>query len=193
MLAVADEPAIRARMHSMSVEAYHQLGEAGVLGERTELIRGAIIDQMPRSPLHTSIVQRLDRHLLTMLPEGCCVRPQEPLTFSDSEPEPDIAIVSGSIDDYVETHPHSALVVMEVCVTSEDLDRIKLGVYAGAGIPECWLLLAEAGTLERHTEPVHGTYQRVMRATSPETAESTALPGIKLFPNQLFPTQASLK
>ncbi len=187
MLTVANEPAIRARMHSMNVEAYHHLGEAGVLGERTELIRGAIIDQMPRSPLHTYIVQRLDRHLLKVLPEGYCVRPKEPLTFDDSEPEPDIAIVPGSIDDYDGTHPRCAFVVMEVCVTSEDLDRIKLGVYAEAGILEYWLVLAESHTLERHTEPVAGSYHRVVRAVFPATLESTVLSGIEIFPQRVFP------
>src|SRR3954469_13130178 len=124
MLAVAEEPAIRARLHSISVEAYHQLGEVGVLGERTELIRGAVIDQMPRSPLHTYIVLQLDRHLLKILPGGFCSRPQEPLTFTDSEPEPDIAVVRGQIEVYEDEHPHTAALVMEVCVTSEDLDRI---------------------------------------------------------------------
>src|SRR5260221_10212716 len=101
MLATAvDEPAIRARMHPISVETYHRLGEIGHFSERTELIRGVIIDQMRRTPLHTTIVSLLVRHLLAVLPAGRHVRPQEPLTFADFEPQPHIAVLRRSAHHY---------------------------------------------------------------------------------------------
>ena len=58
MLALANDPAVRARMHPISVETYHRLGEIGEINERTELIRGIILDQRPKSPLHTLRQQR---------------------------------------------------------------------------------------------------------------------------------------
>jgi hypothetical protein len=118
--AVTDEPSIRARMHPIGVETYHHLGQMGHLSERTELIRGVIIDQMPKSPLRTSIVQKLTRALLRTLPPGWHPRAEQPMTFADSEPEPDLAVVAGEIEDYEQAHPRTAALVIEVCVTSEE-------------------------------------------------------------------------
>jgi len=182
-----DQPAFRARMHPISVETYHRLGEVGPIGERTELIRGAIIDRTPKSPLHSSILELLADHLVTTLPEGWIVRREQPLTFTDSEPEPDVAVVRGTRADYFTAHPHNAALVVEVCVSSTALDRIKLGVYAEAGVAECWLILAEERVVERHTGPQGTAYQRVERITFPASLPSTVFPGLALPPAGLFP------
>lgn len=183
-----DQPAFRARMHPIGVETYHRLGEIGHIGERTELIRGAIIDQMPKSPLHSSILELLADHLVTALPEGWIVRREQPLTFTDSEPEPDVAVARGTRADYFTAHPSTAALVIEVCVSSAALDRIKLGVYAEAGVAECWLILAEERVVERHTAPQGAMYRQVERAPFPSTLESTVFPGLVLPPAGLFPT-----
>ncbi len=187
MSAVADEAAIRARMHPISVETYHHLGDMGHLSERTELIRGVIIDQRPKSPLHSSIVQKLSRYLLRTLPPGYHQRAEQPLTFTESEPEPDVAVVSGEIEDFEQAHPRTAALVIEVCVTSEELDRVKLSVYAGAGVAEAWLVLAVERVVERHTEPQGAAYGRVERAAFPEGLPSAVFPTIALPPAGLFP------
>jgi Uma2 family endonuclease len=187
MIAVADEAAIRARMHPISVETYHRLGEMGHLSERTELIRGVIIDQMPKSPLHSSIVQKLGRYLVRTIPPGYHVRSEQPLTFPESEPEPDVAAVAGEIEDFEKAHPRTAAFVIEVCVTSEELNRVKLGVYAAAGVAEAWLVLAAERVVERHTEPQGATYRRVERAAFPSGLPSTVFPAITLPPAGLFP------
>jgi len=186
MMPVLEEPAVRARMHPISVETYHRLGEMGHLSERTELIRGAVLEQMPRTPLHSSIVRLLDYYLLTVVPEGFHPRAQEPLTFADSEPEPDIAVVRGARDAYFHGHPTNAELVVEVCVTSESLDRVKLCVYAEAGVPEAWLVLAETRIVERHTEPRDGRYQQVEQAVFPAQLASTIFPSLLLPPAGLF-------
>ena len=188
MLAPAlDQPSIRARMHPISVETYHCFGETGRVGERTELIRGVIIDQMPKSPLHSSIVQRLDRYLLRILPPGFHPRAEQPLTFSDSEPEPDVAVVSGEIGDYSHAHPKTAALVIEVCVSSEDLDRVKLALYAEADVSEVWLVLAEQRILERHTDPQGAAYRHCERVNFPATLQSTVFTALTLPPADLFP------
>lgn len=186
MMSVLEEPAVRARLQPISVATYHRLGEIGHLSERTELIRGAVLEQMPRTPLHSSIVGLLASDLPMRLPEGVHLRAQEPLTFADSEPEPDIAIVEGSRRDYFGAHPDRARLVIEVCVTSEAIDRLKLGVYAEAGVPECWLVLAEARVVERHTEPRDGRYQRVERVAYPQRLPSTVFSEVNLPPEGLF-------
>ena len=187
MLAVADEPIIRARMHPVSVEDYHRFCEAGFIAERTELIRGAIIDQMVKSPLHSSIVELLRDDLLLQVPSGWTLRSEQPLTLADSEPEPDLATVASTRADYFSQHPTTAALVIEVCVSSEDLDRLKLSLYAEAGVTEVWLILAEGRSIERHTSPQAGVYQQVERVAYPGTLESTVFASLRLPPAGLFP------
>lgn len=186
MLAIADEPAIRSRLHPMSVETYHLLGKLGGLGQRTELLRGVVIDQMPKSPLHSSIIRVLDKHLLRVLPLGYHPRAEQPLTFPDSEPEPDLAVVAGTEADYFHAHPVSAEMVVEVCVSSEDLDRLKLAIYAAAGVKECWLVLAEARTVERHSDLRDGFYRKMDSITWPEALPSTVFSEITLPFERMF-------
>jgi Uma2 family endonuclease len=83
-------------------------------------------------------VQELLARLAPLLPAGWHARCQDPLTFSDSELEPDIAVVRGARNDYVSRHPgpEDTGLVIEVADASAGLDRtIKQRVYAAAGIP----------------------------------------------------------
>ena len=187
MIAVLEDPAIRARVTAMSVEHYHRMFELGMIAENVELIRGALIEKMPKSPLHSFIVRLLDMYFLKTLPPGWHPRAEQPLTFADSEPEPDLAVVRGAASDFLGAHPTVADLVVEVSITTERLDRVKLELYAEAGVREYWLLLAEERTIERYSEPQGGTYRRVERATFPATLESTVFPGLSLPPEGLFP------
>lgn len=187
MLAVLEDPAIRARVPAMSVEHYHRMFELGMIAPNVELIRGALVEKMPKTPLHSSVVVLLQRFLLARVPEGWHPRAEQPLTLSDSEPEPDIAVVKGTEREYFSGHPTTAALVVEVCVASEAIDRVKLDVYAQAGVPECWLLLAEERVIERHTHPQDGHYAKVERAIFPATIASTVLPSLNLPPLEVFP------
>ena len=111
----------------------------------------------------------------------------QPLTFSDSEPEPDLAVVHGSPHEFFEAHPAQSELIIEVSAATERLDRAKLEIYAKAGVRECWLLLAEERIIERHSDPQGGVYRQVERATFPATLESTVFPGLTLPPEGLFP------
>ena len=171
----------------MSVEHYHRMFELGMIAENVELIRGALIEKMPKSPLHSSCVGLLSHYFLTKLPPGWHSRSEQPLTFDDSEPEPDLAVVRGSARDFFDGHPTVADLIVEVSISTERLDRAKLEIYAEAGVREYWLLLAEERVIERHTDPQGTTYRRVERATFPATLESTIFPGLSLPPEGLFP------
>lgn len=190
MLTIAEQPAILRRLLSTSVKAYHLMGEIHALSERTELLRGAVIEQMPKSPLHSSIVRLLDKHLLQIVPPGFHPRAEQPLTFADSEPEPDLAIVVGAESDYFAAHPQTAEIVVEVCVSSEDIDRLKLSIYAEAGVKECWLVLAERQQAERHSDLRDGVYTRVEVASAGRVLASTVLPDVSLPVAGMFPTRS---
>src|SRR5256885_14807671 len=123
MPAILEIPEVRQRVSPLSVEEYHRLGEYNENGRRTELIRGIVIEKMSKSPLHSSIAKRLYDMIARLLPKGFVVRREDPITFADSEPEPDIAVVRGAEADFFQAHPTTAELVIEVAVSSPALDR----------------------------------------------------------------------
>ena len=131
----------------MSIEAYHVLGEAGVIPKNTELLYGLVYTKMPKSPYHAFLLN----FLLAILMKAAgkrFVRSEQPITCGNSEPEPDISVVTGTNEDYLREHPCTAELVIEICVTSHDYDRAKLRAYATAGVKECWLVLGPEKQIE---------------------------------------------
>ena len=137
----------------LSVKAYHALGEMELIPEKTELLYGQIFHKMPKSPFHCLLLMRILELLQKSLPSGLHVRPEQPIVCGDSEPEPDLSVVRGSINDYQTEHPHTAELVIEICVSSHEYDRSKLRAYAGANVKECWLVLGPEKTIEVHRQP----------------------------------------
>ena len=132
--------------HLISVDAFHRMGETGILGprDRVELIDGEIIDMSPIGVLHAAIVARLASHFSQRLGPIGVVWCQNPLRLDDiSEPEPDIAILRPRADFYMTAHPGAAdvLLVIEVADTSLAYDLgTKVPLYARHGIPEVWVI-----------------------------------------------------
>ena len=52
--------------------------------------------------------------------------------------------MSGHPDDFRTAHPSTALLAVEVPVSTEDADREKIAIYAEAGVTEFWLVLPAA-------------------------------------------------
>ena len=137
----------------LSPRAYHALGELGLIPEKTELLHGQVFHKMPKSPFHCLLLMRLLEMLQRVMPPNLHVRPEQPLVCGDSVPEPDLAVVRGSINDYPTEHPRTAELVIEICVTSHDYDRSKLRAYTTAGVKECWLVLGPEKLIEVHRQP----------------------------------------
>src|SRR5437588_6339690 len=132
MTSILEIPEVRQRVSQLSVEEYHRLDEFNDNGKRTELIRGVIIEKMSKSPLHSMLASRLYKLILAVLPDGFLAWKEEPLTLSDSEPEPDISVVRGREQEFVTSHPTTAELVVEVAVVSPALDRELASLYAEA-------------------------------------------------------------
>ncbi|WP_076344624.1 Uma2 family endonuclease [Paludisphaera borealis] len=80
---------------------------------------------------------------------------------SRSEPEPDLSIVRGDIDDYTDRHPAPADVglIVEIADSSLARDRgEKRDLYARAGVPAYWIVNLVARQVEAHALPVGGAY-----------------------------------
>ncbi len=141
----------------VSIERFFSLIQRGVIAEddRVELLGGVIVSMTPSSPRHAAAVGSVAVALQRVIPEHTAVRVQSPLVLGRwSAPEPDLALVAGSHTDYVDDHPHTALLVVEVSDSSLQADRLtKAAIFAAADIPEYWIVNLREGVLEVHRRP----------------------------------------
>src|SRR4051812_6133801 len=106
----------------LSLENYHRLVEAGGFdGERVELLDGLLVRMSPKSERHEAatefLLEWLIKHVdLTRYVVGC----QRALTIGSSEPEPDLVVRER--DTPKPYHPSSAVLVIEVAVSSLRID-----------------------------------------------------------------------
>jgi Uma2 family endonuclease len=148
----------------LTVQQYHQMRDGGILteGDAIELLDGLLVEKMTKNPPH-----RIATHLMRDLLEelglvGCYVETQEPITLTDSEPEPDVAVIRGTIRDYEDQHPGAADVILVIEVADSTLERdrtVKSRIYAQAGIPSFWIVNLVDRCLEVHRNPVGDRYQ----------------------------------
>src|SRR5271155_4814826 len=86
-----------------TVAEYHRLTEMGILTEddNLELLNGYLVHKMARNPPHDGTVQRVRKRLEKVLPAGWEIRVQSAVTLSESEPEPDVAVVRTDMDEFM--------------------------------------------------------------------------------------------
>jgi len=125
--------------------------------EAIELLDGLLVETSPHSPDHAAVIERLTRHLAGAKAR---LRVQLPLEVPpDSVPEPDLALVEEEPSS--ERHPRTALLVVEVAVSSHEIDRgVKAALYARAGVPTYWLVDVPGRTVEVRTDPGPDGYRR---------------------------------
>jgi Uma2 family endonuclease len=180
------------RRHGISVDEYHRMIEAGILGEdeRVQLIGGTLVAMTPQGRPHARVIQRLTRLLVRAVGDDVEVLTQLPLTLlDDSEPEPDVAVVRAEDAQSAEHHPSTALLVIEVAGDSLRLDRqSKASVYARAGIPEYWIVNVAESTVEVHRQPdtAAGSYRARTIVASGGTLVVTSVPGLRVDVAALF-------
>ena len=179
-------PEVRARISPVTVEQYHQFPEFNGNGRRTELVHGVVIEKMSKSPLHSSIAKLLYDHLHTAVPSDYSVRQDQPLTLRDSEPEPDIAVVRGSVQDFRTRHPSSAALAIEIAINSINLDREKVALYAEAGVEEYWIVLPAERRVEVHRRPEGGAYLERIVVEGDTTLECGSIPAVRIRLAELF-------
>ena len=123
---------------------YERLIELGVFrpGDPVELIGGELMVAEPQGAEHYTAIRRSARRLEVAFGPGWEVRTQGPIGLDDeSEPEPDVAVVPGSPDDYRNAHPSRSVLTLEVAQSSLAIDRERKGsLYARAGLTDYWVL-----------------------------------------------------
>jgi Uma2 family endonuclease len=168
------------RARRFTVDEYHRMGEAGILSasDRVELIDGEIIEMAPIGVRHARQVTRIATRLTTLIGDRAVVSVQNPVRLSEiSEPQPDISVLRPGPDLFRETHPGPSdiLLVIEVGDASANLDRrVKLPLYARAGVAEVWLGDLQANRIDVYREPIEDRYTS---AAPLEGSDQMAVPG----------------
>jgi Uma2 family endonuclease len=149
---------------AITVDQYERMIDAGTIGEDdpVELIEGRLVPKMTKKPDHMSASGRARRAIERVLPSGWHARIEGPVRIPsrDSEPEPDLAVVRGEIDDYEERHPdpRDVALVVEISKSSLAEDRKLAETFGGAEIPIYWIVNLVQRQLEVYSRPTNGTY-----------------------------------
>ncbi len=146
-----------ARTRRFSRAEYERLIDLGVFqpGEAIELIGGELMVAEPQGTAHYTAIRKTAKALEAAFGPGWEVRTEGPIGLDDdSEPEPDVAVVSGSPEDYSRAHPSRPALTVEVSESSLAVDRRHKGsLYARAGLADYWILNLVDRVLEVYREP----------------------------------------
>lgn len=141
----------------ITVQQYHEMIDKGILGpeDNVELLEGLLVRKMPTNPPHSYVKTLILRWLVRMLPPTWFPHVQDPVTTSDSEPEPDISVLRGDPADYLQRHPLASDTGLLVEVSDSTLarDREKRRIYARAGFPVYWIVNIPDRQIEVYTQP----------------------------------------
>jgi Uma2 family endonuclease len=147
-----------ARTRRFSRAEYERLIELGVFqpGEAIELLGGELVVAEPQGAAHYTAIVKTMRALQAAFGAGWTVRMQGPIGLDDeSEPEPDVAVVRGTVEDYSRAHPQRPALTVEVAESSLIIDRQhKASLYARAGLSDYWIVNLVDRVLEVYREPV---------------------------------------
>ena len=171
---------------------YHRMIEAGVLTEddRVELINGNIITMSPVGSRHLATVNRFIRPFTKIVSDDYILSIQNPVGINDiSEPEPDVAILHFR-EDFYETKkptPQDVPLIIEVSDTTLEKDRkVKLPLYANAGIPEAWIVDLTKNIISVCKNPSPKGYQNTKDYFPNENITVSAIPNLTVPVSDIF-------
>ncbi|MGV3663274.1 MAG: Uma2 family endonuclease [Prosthecobacter sp.] len=186
MIDMLESPEMRQSVYRLSVEFYHEAGRLGLLGEDMELLEGVMFRKMPKLPLHEWLSRNLYQLLTSACGEAFIISKGHPITCERSEPEPDLAVFVGSIDDYRERHPSTAELVIEISIGTLQRDACKAAIYAEAGVKEYWLIEPEAGHITLYQDPGADGYDKEEVFPADQEARSELFPAFVLHLSNLL-------
>ena len=140
-------------------EQFHQMGEEGLFeGQRVILIEGEILGMPPVGDLHCGIVTLASEVFRSLFGEGFFVREEKPFDVGRAtDPQPDIAVIAGTIRDFLYRGLTEAALVVEVSDSTLAYDRRhKASLYASAGVADYWIINIDQqpAQIEVHRQPV---------------------------------------
>lgn len=171
--------------YRFSLEQVDRMLRAGILveGDPIVLIDGLLVTKMTRGDGHLYATKQLQELLRAITPAGWHVAKEDPIALPDgpvgapSLPEPDLAILRGTIADYRARKPLPADLglVVEVADTTLAKDRRLLRNYAWSSIPVAWIVDLNRRAVEEYRDPT-GPDDDPRYATARTFAEADAIP-----------------
>jgi Uma2 family endonuclease len=185
-MSVQKARSIEVNRRSFTVAEYERMGQFGIFSEdaRVELVCGEIIDMSPIGERHASCVAILAQLITLRLRLSALVWTQNPIVLDDySEPQPDLAVLKPRGDNYRTSKPtpDDVLIVIEVSDSTLEYDRkVKVPLYAAAGIPEAWVVNLPEECIEVYSDPAGGEYRAVRAYARGRRLQSHTLAPLRL-------------
>jgi Uma2 family endonuclease len=176
-----------------TVQDYHRMSDLGILdpNERTELIAGQIVLMTAKGTPHVVTLQLLATSLQEQLGRIALIRTQDPIRLDNfSEPEPDLAIVKGTILDYAEHHPvpDDIYLVIEVADSTLKQDcQVKDQLYARSSIGEYWVVDIKNRQVHIFRDPTATGYTSHLILTETHSVSPLAFPDLILSIASILP------
>jgi Uma2 family endonuclease len=173
---------VQTKRRLFTVQEYHLMGEAGILGEddRVELIEGEIIEMAAIGTRHASCVKRLIAVFSDLERRRAILGVQDPIQLTErTEPQPDVVLLEPRADYYATAHPipSEVLLLVEVSDSTVDFDRdVKVPNYARSGIREVWLWDLEENCLEVYRDPIANSYTLMQKFERGQQVSPLAFP-----------------
>jgi Uma2 family endonuclease len=145
-------------LYRMSLDRYEAMVDSGLFTkrDRLHLINGLLVAKMTKNPPHVVACDLTRAAMDGLSLAGWYTRAGDPIRLPpDSEPEPDVTVVRGTIRDYSNHHPGPADVALVVEIADSSLadDRKMASVYGNAGIPVYWIVNLIDRQVEVYTGP----------------------------------------
>jgi len=177
-------------------EQFYQMGDLGLFeGRRAILVEGEILAMPAMGNTHRHILTLASDVLRNLFGSGFFVSAQCPFDIGRAtDPEPDIAIIRGSLGDYRGRGLTEAALIVEVSDTTLAYDRRgKASLYAMAGVTDYWIINIEQepAQIEVHRNPapdetqpfgfgyrertIHGSGEIILPLASPKPVAVSAL------------------
>jgi len=147
-----------------TLDEYHQMIEVGLLsGRPVELLNGEIIEMSPEGPEHAYLNTNAADYLRSSLGEKALVRDAKPITIpeTNSEPEPDLALVQPLGLLYCDRHPYPENIFWLIEYANSSLNKdldVKRKAYAKTGIPEYWVVNLKNRVVKVFRHPIDDNY-----------------------------------
>lgn len=168
------------------------MAKAGIFTEddRVELLDGEIVQMAAIGKRHAYSVLTLTEFFITRLRRRAVVSPQNPLALGEtSEPQPDLMLLVPPARQYRDRlpGPSDVLLLIEVADTSASFERrVKLSLYARAGVPEVWLMDINGVAIEAHRNSSPNGYRTAQRFVKGQRLAPEALPDTEMSVDEIL-------
>jgi Uma2 family endonuclease len=170
-------------VHRFSTADYLDMVEKGILGpdDHVELVEGVIVEMAPAGIPHNHFTMRVNE-LFSPLQGQFKIAVQGTLTVAEGHVyDPDFMLLRQRPDRYKAKLPQVADVLLVIEAAESSLPRhqkIKMPVYAAAGIPEYWIADLERERIIVHREPGPSGYGVVEIRQGADLVSPSAAPSL---------------